>query len=75
MTMNLSSLKFLDRAPLLRVIGCSLALLCVSPSAAFSREKPNVLVIIIDDLNDWVGCLGGYPSRQWDRVAAAEFDQ
>ena len=24
-------------------------------------ERPNVLFICIDDLNDWVGCLGGYP--------------
>lgn len=24
-------------------------------------EKPNVLFISIDDLNDWVGCLGGHP--------------
>jgi arylsulfatase A-like enzyme len=23
--------------------------------------KPNVLMISVDDLNDWVGCLGGYP--------------
>jgi arylsulfatase A-like enzyme len=24
-------------------------------------EQPNVLFIAIDDLNDWVGCLGGHP--------------
>ncbi len=23
--------------------------------------KPNVLMIAIDDLNDWIGCLGGHP--------------
>jgi len=26
--------------------------------------KPNVLVISIDDLNDWVGCLGGHRQVQ-----------
>lgn len=29
-------------------------LFCASP-------KPNILVISIDDLNDWTGCLGGHP--------------
>ena len=24
-------------------------------------KRPNVLLIAIDDLNDWVGCLGGHP--------------
>ncbi len=38
-----------------------------------SSAKPNVLVISIDDLNDWVGCLGGHPQVQtpsMDRLAA-----
>lgn len=32
--------------------------------AALSRPRPtrpNILLICIDDLNDWPGCLGGYP--------------
>lgn len=36
-------------------------------------SKPNVLFIAIDDLNDWVGCLGGHPQAQtpnMDRLAA-----
>ncbi len=36
-------------------------------------EKPNVLMIIADDLNDWVGCLGGHPgvkTPNLDRLAA-----
>jgi arylsulfatase A-like enzyme len=34
--------------------------------------KPNVLFIAIDDLNDWVGCLGGHPQAltpNMDRLA------
>jgi arylsulfatase A-like enzyme len=26
-----------------------------------NSQSPNVLLITIDDLNDWVGCLGGHP--------------
>jgi choline-sulfatase len=47
------------------------------PSWTFSknqlRDKPNVLFIAIDDLNDWVGCLGGHPdvkTPNLDRLAA-----
>lgn len=38
-----------------------------------AAEKPNFLVIIIDDLNDWVGCLGGHPQIKTpniDKLAA-----
>ena len=37
-----------------------------------SANHPNVLFIVIDDLNDWVGCLGGHPQTQTpnlDRLA------
>lgn len=35
--------------------------------------RPNVLFIAVDDLNDWIGCLGGNPQAQTpniDRLAA-----
>ena len=42
-------------------------------AGAASARRPNVLFIAIDDLNDWVGCLGGHPQAQTpnlDRLAA-----
>ncbi len=43
------------------------------PSYAKSiSTKPNVLFIAIDDLNDWIGCLGGHPdvkTPNLDRLA------
>jgi arylsulfatase A-like enzyme len=41
-----------------------------------AAERPNVLFIAIDDLNDWVGCLGGHPQAKTpnlDRLAASGF--
>ena len=42
--------------------------------ATATAEKPNVLFIALDDLNDWVGCLGGHPQAKTpniDRLAAS----
>ena len=42
-------------------------------SLAFAPEKHNVLFIAIDDLNDWIGCLGGHPGSKTpnlDRLAS-----
>lgn len=30
-------------------------------STAAASKPPNVLFVSVDDMNDWVGCLGGYP--------------
>ena len=38
-----------------------LSLLCLVPSLTAAQDKPNILFIAIDDLNDWVGCQGGHP--------------
>jgi len=35
-----------------------LSVLLAIPCLAFgAKDKPNVLLVSIDDLNDWVGCL------------------
>lgn len=44
-----------------------------TPPAGAKNPVPNVLLIAIDDLNDWVGCLGGHPQVKTpniDRLAA-----
>ena len=55
-----------------------LALCCALSWGLISRpvvaaDRPNVLMIAIDDLNDWIGCLGGHPQAitpNMDRLAA-----
>jgi len=45
------------------VTACLLTALCALPTAkiAAAQDRPNVVIIMIDDLNDYVGCLGGHP--------------
>ena len=44
------------------------------PASGVEEVRPNVLFIAIDDLNDWVGFMGGYPGTvhtpHMDRLAA-----
>lgn len=36
--------------------------------ARAENSKPNVLLVSIDDLNDWVGCLGGHPQAKTPNI-------
>ncbi len=41
-----------------------LSCILASAASAFAAEptqRPNILFLSVDDMNDWVGCLGGYP--------------
>ena len=46
-----------------------------APNEALAADsRPNVLFIAMDDLNDWIGCLGGHPQTitpNLDRLAAS----
>ncbi|HWE00501.1 MAG TPA: sulfatase-like hydrolase/transferase [Bryobacteraceae bacterium] len=33
-------------------------------AGAAPARRPNILMIGVDDMNDWIGCLGGYPGVQ-----------
>lgn len=51
-------------------IAICVLVVCMTVQAA---SRPNVLFIAIDDLNDWVGCLGGHPDAKTphiDRLAS-----
>ena len=52
--------------PLLTAVLCSL--LAALPLAA--QDRPNILLIAVDDLNDWVGCLGGHPQAKTPNIDA-----
>jgi iduronate 2-sulfatase len=38
--------------------------------AVDTAKKPNVLFIAVDDLNDWIGCLGGHPQAKTPNIDA-----
>jgi arylsulfatase A-like enzyme len=45
-----------------------------SPAQVDANERPNILFIAIDDLNDWLGCYGGHPQAvtpNIDKLAAS----
>ena len=50
-------MKIIHRISFGFFLACSLGV----EAQAKDANKPNVLLIAVDDLNDWVGCLGGHP--------------
>ena len=69
-----------SRRDFLRALAAGAAA-CSWPGAAVAAiakrtaqtSNPNVLFIAIDDMNDWIGCLGGHPdvkTPNLDRLAA-----
>ena len=64
-----------------KIIACGLIGISIAVSIFLIRDAivsrnsspPNVLLISLDDLNDWVGCLGGHPQARTpnlDRLAS-----
>ena len=49
----------------------AVAIAPISPVSADERSnpaRPNVLMIAIDDQNDWIGCLGGHPQSRTPNI-------
>jgi len=64
---------YLDRRVFLKGLGAASMAAAASPLLLARSAGPNVLFIAIDDLNDWIGCLGGHPdvkTPHLDRLAA-----
>ena len=55
----------LPTAVLLLWIGAGFA---SSPAGAVEQQRYNVLFLAVDDLNDWVGCLGGHPQAKTPNI-------
>lgn len=46
------------------------AIVCLAAAPVLAADRPNVLFIAIDDLNDWIGCLGGHPQARTPNIDA-----
>ncbi|MBF0199232.1 MAG: sulfatase [Planctomycetes bacterium] len=46
----------------------SIAFLLIGALQAKGQEKPNVLMIVLDDLNDFVGVMGGHPQADTPNI-------
>ncbi len=57
------------RTPLAALAACLLLAVPALPAFA-AGDKPNILFIAVDDLNDWVGCLGGHPQVKTPHIDA-----
>ncbi|MFY8200142.1 MAG: sulfatase, partial [Pirellula staleyi] len=57
---------------LLVFLACSSQVVAADPQE--KNTRPNVLFIAVDDLNDWIGCMGGHPQTitpNLNRLAAS----
>jgi len=53
---------------LLAVLSANEAAKARQTDASNRRARPNVLFLAVDDLNDWVGCLGGHPQAKTPNI-------
>lgn len=57
----------------MKSIYCFTTILCLCVCPAVAKDRPNVLFLAVDDMNDWIGCMGTTPSAitpNLDRLAA-----
>jgi arylsulfatase A-like enzyme len=62
MVIGISELKIVKcLPPILALMALATTYLLINSSCAAENGKPNILMIVVDDLNDWVEPLGGHP--------------
>ncbi len=56
------------------IFRCLLVVVAVASTTATvwasDKPRPDIVFIIVDDLNDWVGCLGGHPDAKSPNIDA-----
>ena len=57
-------MRVLQTLAFVLVFGTLAPLVCAAEVSDKSDSPPNVVMIMIDDLNDWVGAAGGHPQAQ-----------
>ena len=63
----------MDRRQFLRLAAMAALPGLDAAAQEWAKSRPNVLFLAIDDLNDWIGCLGGHPdvkTPNLDRLAS-----
>ena len=58
--MNMNNIRFATKISITAVLLFSIFL--KDGEAQQIKDHPNVLLIMIDDLNDWLGCMNGHPN-------------
>jgi choline-sulfatase len=58
------------RRPIRHALVFLLGLSATTAALAVEPSRPNVLFIAVDDLNDWIGCLGGHPQVKTPNIDA-----
>jgi choline-sulfatase len=53
-----------------RLLALALTLTLFVATTARAADRPNILMIAIDDQNDWIGCLGGHPLAKTPHIDA-----
>ena len=55
---------------ILRSIVVTTSILAMAVTSSSEEKRPDIVFIIVDDLNDWLGCYGGHPEAKSPNIDA-----